>query len=280
MKDMSLLKPYRAPLVVNGQIVSPDTAPGTTIQPQQPWDYEIGPDGQPRMKPGVFASKSALARAGASNQSVTMIGEKEESKVVGKGMGEAFLGMQNSGVKARSKINNLSRLETLMSGYDTGKLTPVGKEIASYAASVGINIDKNLGNKEAAEALSNEMALQLRDPSSGAGMPGAMSDADRQYLQNMVPNLSKSPGGNKKIIETQKRLAKREIEIAKMASDYRGKKGTLDPQFYDELQRYSDANPLFQDLAAGAVIAPDGKSATGTIGKAPAAGGWRIKRVP
>jgi hypothetical protein len=224
-----------------------------------------------------YAVKTAT-HAPAATQNVTMMGEREEAKVVGKGMGEKFLEIQNAAMSARGKINNLSRLETLLSGYETGRLTPLGKDIASYAASVGINIDKNLGNKEAAEALSNEMALLMRNPSGGAGMPGAMSDADREFLRNMVPGLSKTTGGNRTMIETQRRLAKREVEVARLASEYRKKNGTLDPAFFDELQKWSDANPLFSDLQRATVIAPDGKSATGTIGK-PGATGWKIERV-
>jgi hypothetical protein len=221
------------------------------------------------------------ARAGATNVNtpVQILQEREESKVVGAGMGKAFLDIQNAGMQARSKVNNLTRLESLLSGYETGKLTPLGKEIASYAASLGINVGKNLGNKEAAEALSNELALQARNPSGGAGMPGAMSDQDRAFLQNIVPNLAKSTAGNRTIIETQRRLAKREMDVARMASEYRGRRGSLDPQFYQEMQQWSDANPLFADMPSVPVTSSDGRTVTGTI-SAPGASGWSIKRVP
>jgi hypothetical protein len=248
-------KPF-IPSLVNGQVTS---VPNVPVQ--------------------SFELNKAATGATRVNTPVSVIAEREESKVVGGGMGKAFLEMQDSAMKARGKVNNLSRLETLLSGYETGKLTPLGKEIASYAASVGLNVDKNLGNKEAAEALSNELALQSRNPAGGAGMPGAMSDADREYLRNMVPGLAKTPTGNRQIIETQRRLAKREIDVAKLASEYRAKRGTLDPGFFDELQRWSESNPLFEDLRAVPTVSPDGRSVSGTIGKA-GAQGWSIQRVP
>ena len=273
------LVPARKLDFVNGQAVdSYNVQPGTVIPQQPPFEYEIGPDGSVRMKPGVLAAKTQVARAGAASNNVTLVGEREEAKVVGGEMGKKFVDIQNAGMTAAGKINNLTRLETLLSGYETGRLAPIGKEIASYAASVGINIDKNLGNKEAAEALSNELALAARSTTGGAGMPGAMSDADREFLRNMVPSLSKTPQGNRAIIETQRRLAKRDVEVAKLAGEYRARNGTLDPGFFQQLQAWSDSNPLFADLASVPVTAPDGRSVTGTIGK-PGASGWSIKRV-
>jgi hypothetical protein len=104
--------------------------------------------------------------------------------------------------------------------------------------------------------LSNEMALELRNPSGGAGMPGAMSDQDRAFLANMTPGLGKTPGGNKLIIETARKIAKRDQEVAKMARAYRNKKGHFDYGFFDELQDYADKNPLFKDVAVPTQSAP------------------------
>jgi hypothetical protein len=96
------------------------------------------------------------------------------------------------------------------------------------------------------------MALQLRNPSGGAGMPGALSDRDVQFLRAMVPGLAKTPEGNKLIIETARKLSQREIQVAQLARDYRKKKGQLDEGFYDQLKVFSDANPLFETGGAGA----------------------------
>lgn len=52
------------------------------------------------------------------------------------------------------------------------------------------------------------------------------------------------------MIETRRRLNKRSIEVARMARAYRAKNGALDERFLDELQAFSNENPLFDDLAA------------------------------
>lgn len=175
--------------------------------------------------------------------------EREESKTVGKGFGEKYLEIQNSAMAASKRAARVDRLNQLLEGVQTGKLTPAGKEVAGFAASLGFGVDPSLGNKEAAESLANEMALELRNPSGGAGMPGAMSDADRQYLQRMTPGLFMSPSGRKMVTQTIKAIAKRENEIAKMARQYRVKNGSIDEGFYDILADYSDKNPMFKDAA-------------------------------
>lgn len=38
---------------------------GGSQRPAMPWEYELGPDGQPRMRPGVLAAKTAVGKAGA-----------------------------------------------------------------------------------------------------------------------------------------------------------------------------------------------------------------------
>lgn len=189
---------------------------------------------------------------------INMGQEKAESKAVGEYFGKQYSEIQSAGYLASSKLNKVSRLNNLLEGVNTGKLTPAGVEIASTAQSLGFTVDPKLGNKQAAEALTNEMALELRNPSGGAGMPGAMSDSDRTFLRGMVPGIEKTPEGRKMITESMVKLAKRDQEVAKIARDYRKKKGMIDEGFYEELNAYSEANPLF----------PVQKS-----------GGWSMKKV-
>lgn len=212
-----------------------------------PEGMEIGPSGQPQAIPGYLAMKSQIAKAGKPdiNTQVIMKQEGEEAKTVGKGFGEAYLELQKGDLSAAGKISRLDRMEQLLNGVNTGKLTPAGTEIAAYAKSIGANIDPNLGNKQAAQALSNELALQMRNPSGGAGMPGALSDADRKFLVESTPGLGKDAESNKLMIETAKKLAQRDRDVAKIARDYRKKNGTLDEGFYEELSKFSERNPLF-----------------------------------
>lgn len=185
---------------------------------------------------------------------VTMKQESAESQTVGKGFGEQFIKTQEAGVAASGKIAKIDRMEQLLVGVQTGALIPSLTQIQNVANSLGFKVDPSLPAKQALESLSNEMALQLRNPAGGAGMPGALSDKDREFLVSMTPGLSKTPEGNAMILSTAKQLAKRDQDVARLAREYRKKHGHLDEGFYDELQAFSDKNPLFPAAQAAATI--------------------------
>jgi hypothetical protein len=50
-------------------------------------------------------------------------------------------------------------------------------------------------------------------------------------------------------MESTKKIAKRDQEVAALAREYRQKKGSIDEGFYQELQKFSDANPMFDTKA-------------------------------
>lgn len=220
---------------------------------------------------GTPAFMAALAKlenkrtthAPAASATVVMPAqEKEENKAVGKYFGEQYGEVQKSGLAAGGTIARLTQMQNLMQGVNTGKLTATGMEIAGIAQALGVNIDPKLGQKQALDAVAKEMTLQLRNPSGGAGMPGAMSDADRNFLQAASAGVDKTPEGNRLIIEARIKLAKRDQEVAQMARNYRARNGTIDEGFYNELAAFAEANPMFNNVQA-----------------APAGGAWSITKV-
>lgn len=182
-------------------------------------------------------------------------GEAESAKEIGKGFGEQYNAILKGAEAATRKLDRADRLTNLLDGLETGKLTPLALGAAGYGRSLGFKIDPKWSNIEAAQALTAEMALELRNPSGGAGMPGALSDKDREFLTSMVPGVDKTPQGRKLIVETTRKLAKREREVAAMARAYRQQRGgVFDEGFYDVLADYSAKNPLFasaQEASAG-----------------------------
>lgn len=200
------------------------------------------------------------SKAGATNVTNAPVFKQEsaESKTVGEGFGKAYNDIQTAGLSAGSKLARYQRMSQLLDGVNTGKFTPAGTELAAWAQSAGLNVDPKLGNKQAAVSLSNEMALALRNPSGGAGMPGALSDKDREFLMGMVPGLSTSPEGRKQMLDTATKLAKRDREVAQIARTYRQKHGHIDEGFYNDLQAFSESHPLFPKSAPSSNKAPQG----------------------
>jgi hypothetical protein len=124
-------------------------------------------------------------------------------------------------------------------------LTGTGTNIASAANSFGLKIDKNLPNKEAAAALANQIALEMRNPAGGAGMPGALSDKDREFLVGMTPNAGQTAQGRKMLIDSYVAVQKRNQQVAEFATKYEKKYGRLDSGFFDQLTAWSSANQMF-----------------------------------
>lgn len=244
------VQPARMEMVNTGGTVTPVNPyqpPAGPLEksPEIPAGFTRGPDGRLMADPGYIAGRSQIAAAGAPRVNVNNLQEREEAKTVGGGFGKQFNEIQAGAMDAAGKISRLDRLDQLLEGVTTGKLTPAMTQVSALADSLGIKLDPKLGAKQAVQALSNEVALQLRNPSGGAGMPGALSDKDREFLVSMTPGLANTAEGNKLIIESARKLAKREQDVARLARDYRQRKGQMDEGFYQELAQFSVANPLF-----------------------------------
>lgn len=230
-----------------GGTVSGILMPQQEAQQTEPLVKVNTPDG-PRLLPRSQAvgMEPYIAPQVGPSVSVTLPPQqKEEDKAIGKAFGNQYADLQKAGIEAASQANRMTRLAGLLKDVETGKLTPIGTDLAAFAQSFGMNIDSKLGNKQAAEALSNEIALQLRNPAGGAGMPGALSDSDRQFLLRMVPGLSTTPEGRALMVETSQKIAQRSRDVARLARDYRKRNGSFDDGFFDELQQWSEKNPLF-----------------------------------
>lgn len=170
-----------------------------------------------------------------------------EAQEVGKYFGKTFTDLQEAEIKSRGRVQKLERASNLLKDIDTGKLTGTGVELGKLLNSAGFPIAEDIGNIEAADALFKEYALELRNPAGGAGMPGAMSDADRDFLAKASGGITTSPQAREIMLETQKALAKRNAEVAKLARDYRQENGRIDEGFYNKLAEFSDKNNLFPE---------------------------------
>lgn len=193
--------------------------------------------------------------------------ETAESKKVGGFYGEQFTTLQKAGMSARAQNNRLDQLGALLDQVETGAGAQALLGLKRWGRRFGIEMGDDIGPAEAAQALSAEMALELRNPAGGAGMPGAMSDRDREFLESMVPGLGQTKEGRRLLIEARKKLNQRDIEVAKLAREYRKQKGQLDEDFETFLAERLGNNPskdLFASERGQFVEAP---SSTGRPGR-------------
>lgn len=193
--------------------------------------------------------------------------QAEQNSVIAKGQGQDYLTVIDSEKQAPGNIAKYELMKTYLGKIETGKLAPsvLGlKSVAAYIApNVAKDFTKDVPYAQAVSALSNEIALQLRNPQGGAGMPGSMSDADRNFLVSMAANVSNDPRAIPMMIDARIAIEKRNQEIGKIARAYKQQHGTIDEGFYQQLQDYANSHPMFQGVDRG--------------GAAPA--GWSIRRI-
>ena len=170
---------------------------------------------------------------------------KQQAEKQGTFFGDTYADLQKKGMGSNDSIAKYQRLSSLLEGVDTGKFTGTTLEIkkAAKAAGIDLGVPDNVGALEAARALTSELALLARNPDSGMGMPGAMSDADRSFLVNMQPGIEQTPEGRRLMIDAAVKMERRKQDIARLAREY--KNGQLDNGFFQVVQEYANANPLF-----------------------------------
>lgn len=127
----------------------------------------------------------------------TAAGQAEQAKLAVQGVAERN-DKFTSAVLMNSKVQQMSNI--LRDGLDTGtgRTTIVA---AKKALSLVTGQDyEGVAEAEVFGALSNQLALAIRNPDSGMGLPGATSNRDIQFLIDSIASLDKTREGNAKIL--------------------------------------------------------------------------------
>jgi len=213
------------------------------------------PVGDPRRATYDAAISKGTTHAPGVN--IDLKQEGEFGKTVGKEFGEMYTGAIKAEFNAPRNIANYDRLGSLLGQVNTGKFAGTIQDLKAAAKAAGadltaMGIKDDVAPAQAVRQISNMLALELRNPAGGAGMPGAMSDKDREFLVQSIPGLENDPAAIGKMIEYRKKIAERDQQVGKLARDYRKRTGRFDEGFFDELKSFSDANPMFPQSAATA----------------------------
>lgn len=167
----------------------------------------------------AFIRENAVKSGVTVNTGPTGAGDmqEEQGKRLGQFLGDTFIEMQEQAREAAQQNAQLDRIEQLLEGVQTGRGVPTLTEIQGLASTFGIELGSDLGQKEAATSLANQIALRFRSPESGMGLPGATSDRDLSFLQSFPPGIGQSPEGRALITETFRRINTRKQQVAQAA---------------------------------------------------------------
>lgn len=165
--------------------------------------------------------------------------EKTESEGVGKGLAEDYTNIQKTGAAATKSITTLQRMSQLSPKAFEGSAAPALQFARSLLTSLGIPSNTVAAGEEFT-SLANKMVLDANNGTLGPGV----SNSDVQYLAAINPSIAQSAAGRREIIETQLALKQRDLQVAKMATEYRKANGTLDG-FTTHIAQWAEKNPLF-----------------------------------
>ncbi len=79
--------------------------------------------------------------------------------------------------------------------------TGVGGDAVQFMRKLGaiVGMDTNAEEGELMKAYQSQLAMLMRNPDSGGGLPGAASEKDVEFLLSSVPSLKNTPEGRKLI---------------------------------------------------------------------------------
>lgn len=199
----------------------------------------------PDMKTWALTSK----KAGAT--SIDQKAESAEQAKIGGYWGDQYTKVQDAGKAANDTIQNYDLIQKgLDSGVTTGALGESELQLRKFGQYLGIadaEDAKKIAGGELIQKISNKMALLMRNPESGMGMPGSLSDKDLSFLRDSQVGLSTSAAGNKLSLEVFKRMENRKVDMAAAADDWVEKNGTM-KGFTTYWRDWSKSHPMFDDI--------------------------------
>lgn len=242
---------------INGRLVNPFTGA----------EMANFADGQDVVRVVSGADAEALGLMPDKTYEVTYAADGRLKNVSGIGGGDTKIDIDTGGGTAFGKnyfeerygsiqeaANNASTMmgmyDVAQSALDTGLETGAGArymaDLRRLGDALGIEVDQEkMGAAEALTAITNRMALIMRSPDSGMGMPGAVSDRDLTFLKDAQVGLDRSPEGNRRMLVAFTAMERRKMDIAKLADQYIRENGQLDVGFNEAVRQYAAQNPLF-----------------------------------
>lgn len=181
--------------------------------------------------------------------------EGAEAQKMGDYWGSQYVDAQKAGQLAQDTLNNYDIIQKgLESGVTTGALGEADLKLRKLAQYIGLGNEEDvakIAGGELVQKITNKMSLLMRNPDSGMGMPGSLSDKDLAFLKDSQIGLSGTEAGNKLGLEVFRRMEQRKIAMAQAADDWVNSpdKGNGSMKGFASYWRdWSKSHPMFDDL--------------------------------
>lgn len=246
-------RPPPSPMNVNGRLVDPRN-PGKVLA-----DYSDTPERLAEIERAKFNAtlpgRVQVAAASRPQVNVDTRTETEFAKAYGGQLGKDAAAIHDTANAARTNLSRLDLLDSLTGQVETGKLAPTRATLGAWAMELGLTAEamQRLGldpkmpmNAQGITAVTN--ALTLGQIGAG-GMPANnFSNTDLKFLQETMPQLSNTPGGNRIISQAMRAALQRNVEKEDAWLDA-NKAGKTYPDFLRDWNKRVKETPLFPRVA-------------------------------
>jgi hypothetical protein len=192
-------------------------------------------------------------KSSANQVNIDQRSQNKFSEKLGEIDAKRFADMQDGASLAN---NSMAQYDLAEKALNTGMYTGPGAELIATGRKIGgelgLDVDKDkVAAADVFTSLQNQLAMIKRNPESGLGLPGSISDRDINFLKGADINFGASVEGNKNLIKIGRALAQRKIDISNMANDYVEKNGNLGPGFNKMVAEYAKSHPMFENINIG-----------------------------
>jgi antitoxin component of RelBE/YafQ-DinJ toxin-antitoxin module len=157
-----------------------------------------------------------------------------------------FIGGMRQGVqKMRESMPDLQRVRAALDQFGTGPTANIRLFLGSLANDLGLPVDPSLQEGELIQSIQSRLAPAMRQTGSGSS-----SDRDVSMFLAALPNLLRTPEGNRQVVDHLERIAQRKAQELQFAEKYYRQNGYSLIGMYDAMDR--ELGPVFtpQDIAA------------------------------
>jgi hypothetical protein len=186
-------------------------------------------------------------------------GEKKQDEKMGEYFAKAQADYYDQAKGARTTKGTLDVMEraTQAPGYYSGAAAPAVQKAQQMGVALGLVDADKAAPAELFSKMSNKLVTDVAG-GGGSGLGAGVSNADRDFIQGTVPNISNTPAGNKQIIGVMRLVEDRKLDVAKEVARYaKDHNGKVDLGLQDHLEKWSNEHPLDFDKVPGLrTIAP------------------------
>src|SRR5690606_5064462 len=206
------------------------------VEVTQEWDpatksyrdiAESAPDWQ---NPAYVQTQKDIRAAGRTqvNVDASTKGTQELAKLDAKTISDLGEGLR----KMRELVPDLDRVEKALEVASTGPTANVRKTLGALANEFGLKVGPETSELEIIESIQSRLAPAMRAVGSGSS-----SDRDVAMFLSSLPNMMRTPAGNRMVIQHLRRIAQRKQQEEQFMRSYYRKNGNSLDGVYEAMDR-------------------------------------------